>query len=132
MLLRKLIDENLPVMKSDSHILPLFIGDPVKTKTVSDILLDSHGIYVQPINYPTVPKGEERLRISPSPLHTEQMMDDFVSATSQIWNQLGLRLLDDYSHDISTKVKFFESPEEGQEINIGKTHLYSMMESMYV
>ena len=87
---------NLPVMKSDSHIPPLFIGNPVQAKTVSDMLLSDHNIYVQPINYPTVAKGEERLRISPSPLHTEQMMDDVVGAAYHIWNKLGLRLLDDY------------------------------------
>lgn len=132
MLLRKLLDEDLPVMKSDSHILPLFIGDPVKAKTVSDILLNHHAIYVQPINYPTVPKGEERLRISPSPLHTEQMMDDFVGATSQIWRQLGLRLLEDYSNDPTMAHKFFESPEEGKEINIGENHLYSRMDSLLI
>jgi 5-aminolevulinate synthase len=116
-------------MKSDSHILPLFIGDPVKAKTVSDILLDNHRIYVQPINYPTVPKGEERLRISPSPLHTEQMMDDFVGATHQVWNQLGLRLLDECLKTPGMKGKFFELPQEGKDINIGKSHLYSLMDN---
>lgn len=119
---------NLPVMKSDSHILPLFIGDPRQARTVSDILLDEYNIYVQPINYPTVPKGEERLRISPSPLHTEQMMDSFVGAAYTIWNQLGLRLLDDYTSDPKMKGKFFELPAQGKALDIGKNHLYSYMD----
>jgi len=119
---------NLPVMKSDSHILPLFIGDPVQAKRVSDMLLDEHNIYVQPINYPTVPKGEERLRISPSPVHTEQMIDEFVGAAYQIWNQLGLRLLNDYLEDPKMVGKFFESPKEGDVINYGKSHLYTVMD----
>lgn len=106
-------------MKSDSHILPLSIGDPVQARKVSDMLLDEHNIYVQPINYPTVPKGEERLRISPSPVHTEQMMDEFVGAAHKIWNQLGLRLLDDYLQDPKMLGKFFETPKEGDAINYG-------------
>lgn len=119
-------------MKSDSHILPLFIGDPRKAKTVSDMLLDDFNIYVQPINYPTVPKGEERLRISPSPLHTEQMMDDFVGAAYHIWNQLGLRLLDDYVSNPMMKPKFFEAPQEGKAINIGSNHLYNIRNNSFM
>lgn len=129
MLLSKLLSANLPVMKSDSHILPLFIGNPVQAKTVSDLLLNEHNIYVQPINYPTVAKGEERLRISPSPLHTEQMMDDFVGAACQIWNQLGLRMLDQYLGCPQNKVKFFSSPTKENVVDIGESHLYSMMDN---
>lgn len=128
-LLKKLLSANLPVMKSDSHILPLFIGDPVQAKTASDILLDQFNIYVQPINYPTVAKGEERLRISPSPVHTIQMMDDFVDAASQIWKHLGLKMLDDYLRDPAVKDKFFYVKKDSDTINIGKDHLYSKMDS---
>lgn len=131
-LLSKLLNMNLPVMKSDSHILPLFIGNPVQAKTVSDLLLNEYNIYVQPINYPTVPKGEERLRISPSPLHTEQMMDDFVGAAFQIWNRLGLRLMDDYQKDAKLKDKFFSLPDEDNVVNIGKDHLYYMADESIV
>ena len=123
---------NLPVMKSDSHILPLFIGNPVQAKTVSDLLLSDYNIYAQPINYPTVPKGEERLRISPSPVHTEQMIDDFVGAAHQIWNKLGLRLLADYQKDEKLRDKFFSLPDEGNSINIDKSHLYYMMDDSVV
>jgi len=82
---------NLPVMPSVSHIVPLFIGDPVVTKEVSDTLLKEFSIYVQPINYPTVPKGTERLRFTPSPLHTDAMMTDLTQALGAIWDRLKLR-----------------------------------------
>lgn len=129
-LLKKLLSANLPVMNSDSHILPLFIGDPRQAKTVSDRLLEEYNIYVQPINYPTVNKGEERLRISPSPVHTIKMMDDFVHATSTIWKDLGLRMLDDYMQDPKLKSKFFQVEKDSDIIDIGKDHLYVKMNGL--
>jgi len=117
-------------MKSDSHILPLFIGNPVLARTASDMLLDEHNIYVQPINYPTVQKGEERLRISPSPLHTEQMMDDFAGAAREVWTNLGLKLLDDYLVHPEMEEKFFLPADDGKKIDIGENHLYTYMDGL--
>ena len=81
---------DLPVMESETHIVPLMVGDPALAKAVSDELLDTHGAYVQPINYPTVPRGTERLRFSPTPLHTEEQVTGLVSALSEIWERRGL------------------------------------------
>lgn len=82
---------NLPVMDSVSHIVPLFVGDPVQCKEVTDTLLNEYGIYVQPINYPTVPKGTERLRFTPGPVHNDLMMEELVEALNEIWDRLSLK-----------------------------------------
>ncbi len=80
----------IPMMDNPSHIIPVMVGDPHKCKLVSDWLMERHGIYVQPINYPTVPKGTERLRITPSPVHSDEDVDRLVAALSEIWSQCAL------------------------------------------
>jgi 5-aminolevulinate synthase len=83
-------DAGLPVMPSTTHIVPLMVGDPVKAKKISDILLAEYGVYVQPINFPTVPRGTERLRFTPGPSHTEDMMRELTGALVEIWERLDL------------------------------------------
>ena len=89
---RKLKNAGLPVMNNDSHIVPVFVGDPVICKMITDSLLDRFGIYVQPINYPTVPKGTERLRLTPSPLHTNAEMEKLCEALGVLWAECPLSL----------------------------------------
>ncbi|WP_341760691.1 5-aminolevulinate synthase [Candidatus Endowatersipora endosymbiont of Watersipora subatra] len=80
----------IPYIKNDSHIVPVMVGDAKKCKYISDLLLENYGIYVQPINYPTVPEGTERLRFTPTPLHTPEDIDRLITALSELWSQCAL------------------------------------------
>ncbi len=88
---RRLNAAGLPVMPSQSHIVPVLVGDPVRCKAISDALLERHRIYIQPINYPTVPRGTERLRLTPSPVHSNRDIDALVEALTDLWQAEPLR-----------------------------------------
>jgi 5-aminolevulinate synthase len=87
---RALKSIGIPLMDNDSHIVPVMVGNPVKCKWISDTLIEQYGIYLQPINYPTVPRGTERLRITPSPLHSDADIEKLVHALSDLWSQCAL------------------------------------------
>jgi len=82
----------LPVLPTDTHIVPVMVGDAELCKQASDLLLERHGVYIQPINYPTVPRGTERLRITPTPMHTQRLIRQLAVAMASVWQELGLPL----------------------------------------
>ena len=88
---RRLGEAGLPVMPSPSHVVPILVGDPVRCKAATDMLMDEFNIYIQPINYPTVPKGTERLRLTPGPLHDDASMDRLIDALEIVWQRLDIK-----------------------------------------
>jgi 5-aminolevulinate synthase len=80
----------LPIMPNDTHIVPVFVGDPERCRQASDLLLERHAIYIQPISYPTVARGAERLRITPPPYHDDALIDELAEALVDVWEELGL------------------------------------------
>ncbi len=91
----------LPVMPSETHIVPVLVGDPELCKAATDHLLDEHGIYIQPINYPTVPRGTERLRITPGPFHSDDLIDELAVALLETWKTIGIPFADNDPREIS-------------------------------
>ena len=88
---RRLTEAGLPVLENPSHIVPVMVRDPVRCKQLTDALMDRFGIYVQPINYPTVPRGTERIRLTPSPLHSDEDMDHLIEALNALWGEMDLQ-----------------------------------------
>ena len=85
------MQSNIPFVKTKSHIIPIIIGDSILCKKAADELFDKHKVYLQPINFPTVPRGQERLRITPTPLHTDKMIDELIFSLKQTWKKLKLK-----------------------------------------
>ena len=87
---QKLRDTDIQINENNSHIIPIVVGDPDLCKKASDLLLEKYNIYVQPINYPTVPRGTERLRVTPTPLHNAEMINYFIDSIKKVWSNLNL------------------------------------------
>ena len=94
-------------MPSETHIVPIFVGDPDLCKQATDRLMEKHGIYIQPINYPTVPRGTERLRITPSPFHDDGLIEGLKDALLEVWDHLELPVRDKQCRSAGGKISLF-------------------------
>jgi 5-aminolevulinate synthase len=94
-----LASKGIPVLPNKSHIIPVLIGDPIKCKKASDMLLNDYHIYIQPINYPTVPRGQELLRISPTPNHSEKLINQLADSLNEVFDRLEIKRLNDLKDD---------------------------------
>ena len=113
-------DANFNVIPSESHITPLLVGDAVKCSLASKALLEEHGIYVQPINYPTVPVGTERLRCTPGPMHTKQMMDKMIASLQQVYQELDIPMEPCQDHICSAQPSVQKLKETAPSANVTK------------
>ncbi|MEG9861270.1 MAG: 5-aminolevulinate synthase [Parvularculales bacterium] len=98
-------EEGIPFMRGDTHIVPVIVGCPERTRLICDRLMMNHGIYVQPINYPTVPRGTERIRLTPSPLHNDGLMEHLVNALASLWHEMGLWEVSEESSAVCVPLK---------------------------
>lgn len=114
---RALSDHDIPVIPNPSHIIPILVGDAEVARKASDMLLSDYGIYVQAINYPTVPRGEERLRITPTPGHTRQFRHELVQALEGVWQRLAIKRTSDW-RAMGGFVGVGVAPEEGKEMDV--------------
>lgn len=124
---RRLRSLGLPLLPTVSHITPILVGDAVKCKLISDTLMQEHNIYVQPINFPTVPKGTERLRLTPLPVHTEEMMDKLVDALDEVWTKVGLERSYPTANEMLAEQKRLNALK-GDEFGYGAKTIYDFYE----